>query len=170
MFLSLSLRRIHSQLITYFYGDNAETSTLVSLDIDRRKWSQLVFRQLVTDSATTFPQSTYEGKTRWRRPTSIPSTESIGARSCYWLNWYDLFAIILQLRYFNSQNHFKGSVLHAGEDPGHTGREGSHGWPPYSKWLLKTFNITSRSLKQFIDKSDYAFYFYLLWPFRYFSP
>ena len=25
------------------YGDNAETSTLVSLDIDHRKWSRLIF-------------------------------------------------------------------------------------------------------------------------------
>ena len=47
--------------------DNAKTSTLVSLDIDRRKWPQLIFCRLVTDSATTFPQSTVEGKTRWRR-------------------------------------------------------------------------------------------------------
>ena len=38
----------------------------MSLDIDRRKRSHIIFRRLVTGSAPTFPQGTFEGKTRWR--------------------------------------------------------------------------------------------------------
>ena len=98
--LDSQLQKIKEELVWYYeirvdmhvfdFSDDYDkiTSTLVSLDIDHRKWSWLILSAR-NRFCNTFPQSAFEGKTRWRDDNKIIICSFV------FLTWnqYDIFSL-----------------------------------------------------------------------------